>query len=920
MLEGYSTLGLAEPLGVICDAVRAANRAGLSPGAGRDRLATGFPALVLPELGGGEIETGNLGATFEAAARYLAALAGRRGLVVVLEDLHWADATSLTLVPFLARALGRDPVALLLTYRPDDEAGSPSLAGLRAELRRGALGTELPLGPLSPDDAGAMLAEVLGVDPAPEVAAELLRLAAGNPFALQELAAAALQSGWIEPGSGRRAGTGAVALPWTLAESIQARAAALAEPERELLAWAAAIGERFDLRLIAAAAGRSQDEALASLERLAEAGLVAEDPADPQGNAFAFRHALVHEALSREGLSAQRRRRHQRLLEAADELVEAGSLDVSEAELARHALAAGDRERALVHSRAAAGRAQELGAVEEATAHLERAIGLLSQEDGPRLRAELLFACGRLRTRLARGDARAEGLLEEARTEYLDLGDEAGAAWSLAVLADARWRGGESTRPFRDWERAIADLRRTGPPEALRWALATHARALGFEKRMTAAERAADEGLGLVPAASTADEAFDRITLLSTKGTIALWRCDANASRALFGEAVRLAVEHHDDLGAAQAHHLRSLANLLLVSVSEMVDGQSRAAELVARHGLRELQAYYVECLAYVAVDAGEWARARRLIDGSESLLEPDDPAEWTRWGLGEDRAWLLVGEGELELAERAYAAALGRGLTGRSARFGDDTREGAAVARLLAGDAPGALELVRPTVDRFLELIASGDAEVDTVAHKVAVLVAAGEVGRAAEIVTWAAGLLPGHPYIRCCQALVDMPHDPTGAAEALGEAASGLESAGRRFEGAWQRVAAAGIAAGVNGGAEPAAALLRSAHDRFRQMGSEAWCRRIEERLRALGQRAPSRRSRAGPGGLTAREAEVLGLVAEGLTNRAIAERLVLSENTVIRHVANIFAKLGVKSRAAAVATGADRGVVAKDGKTLS
>jgi DNA-binding CsgD family transcriptional regulator len=487
------------------------------------------------------------------------------------------------------------------------------------------------------------------------------------------------------------------------------------------------------------------------------------------------------------------------------------------------------------------------------------------------------------------------------------------------VLADARWRGGESTRPFRDWERAIPDLRRTGPPEALRWALATYARALGFEKRIAAAERAADEGLGLVPAASTADEAFDRITLLSTKGTIALWRCDATASRALFAEAVRLAVEHHDDLGAAQAHHLRSLANLLLVSVPEMVDGQSRAAELVARHGLRELQAYYVECLAYVAVDAGEWARARRLIDESESLLEPDDPAEWTRWGLGEDRAWLLVGEGELELAERAYAASLGRGLTGRSARFGDDTREGAAVARLRAGDAPGALELVRPTVDRFLELIARGEAEVDTVAHKVAVLVAAGEGGRAAEIVSWAAGLLPGHPYIRCCQALLDVPRDPARAAAAMEDAASGLESAGRRLEGAWQRVAAAGIAARVDGGAEPAAALLRSAHDRFREMGSEAWCRRIEERLRALGQRAPSRRSRAGPGGLTAREAEVLGLVAEGLTNRAIAERLVLSEHTVIRHVANIFAKLGVKSRAAAVAAAAELGGLQAPGRGM-
>jgi DNA-binding NarL/FixJ family response regulator len=149
--------------------------------------------------------------------------------------------------------------------------------------------------------------------------------------------------------------------------------------------------------------------------------------------------------------------------------------------------------------------------------------------------------------------------------------------------------------------------------------------------------------------------------------------------------------------------------------------------------------------------------------------------------------------------------------------------------------------------------------------------------------------------------------------------DAASGLESVGRRLEGAWQRVAAAGIAARVDGGAEPAAALLRSAHDRFREMGSEAWCRRIEERLRALGQRAPSRRSRAGPGGLTAREAEVLGLVAEGLTNRAIAERLVLSEHTVIRHVANIFAKLGVKSRAAAVAAAAELGGLQAPGRGM-
>ena len=209
---------------------------------------------MLPELGGGQIETGNLGATFEAAARYLRALAGRRGLLVVLEDLHWADATSLSLIPFLARALRRDPVALVLTYRPDDETGSARRSPACARsFAAAAWGASTSLGPLSPDEAGAMLAEILGVAPAPEVAAELMRLAAGNPFALQELAVAALESGWIDAasGGGRAPGRAASLDPGRVDPGPRRRPGA---PERELIAWAAAIGERFDLRLLSAGA------------------------------------------------------------------------------------------------------------------------------------------------------------------------------------------------------------------------------------------------------------------------------------------------------------------------------------------------------------------------------------------------------------------------------------------------------------------------------------------------------------------------------------------------------------------------------------------------------------------------------------------------------------------------------------------
>ena len=105
-----------------------------------------------------------------------------------------------------------------------------------------------------------------------------------------------------------------------------------------------------------------------------------------------------------------------------------------------------------------------------------------------------------------------------------------------------------------------------------------------------------------------------------------------------------------------------------------------------------------------------------------------------------------------------------------------------------------------------------------------------------------------------------------------------------------------------------------MRAARERFAQLGCEGWVRRADETLRGLGERAPTRRAR-GAGGLSGRELEVLGLVAEGLTNRQIAERLVISEHTAIRHVANVFRKLGASNRAAAVRLAVERGLITPD-----
>jgi DNA-binding NarL/FixJ family response regulator len=134
--------------------------------------------------------------------------------------------------------------------------------------------------------------------------------------------------------------------------------------------------------------------------------------------------------------------------------------------------------------------------------------------------------------------------------------------------------------------------------------------------------------------------------------------------------------------------------------------------------------------------------------------------------------------------------------------------------------------------------------------------------------------------------------------------------EQAGRVFAAArWRLVAAEALA---RGGASGAIDSVTRARHAFDAMGSDGWCRRAERVMRSLGQRVPSRTSGAGAGALTARELEVVRLLAKGRSNRAIAERLMISEATAVRHVANIYAKLGVHSRVEAARAAAERGLL--------
>ena len=163
--RGGTHLGLPEPLGVIRDAVRGASRAGLAPD-GEDPIALGLPTMLLPELGAGASTPASTRARcIEATIRYLGALAATGGLLVVLEDLHWADAEQ----PDPDRAARANAAArrrARVTFRPDDDAVAVALERFRAELSRMRV-RELLLGPLAPDESADMLEELLGRSPVP---------------------------------------------------------------------------------------------------------------------------------------------------------------------------------------------------------------------------------------------------------------------------------------------------------------------------------------------------------------------------------------------------------------------------------------------------------------------------------------------------------------------------------------------------------------------------------------------------------------------------------------------------------------------------------------------------------------------------------------------------------------------------------
>ena len=406
---------------------------------------------------------------FELLLRLLGRLSDQTPVVLVVEDLHWADQSTRDLLVFLVRNLRRERLLLIATYR-DDEPGQSRLGGYLAELDRGGPVQRLELPRLDRAETAAQLTGILGTAPAVDLVDGLFARSEGNPFFTEELL--------------ERVRAGSATLPTTLRDLLQGRIEALPEPAQQALRAAAVAGGHVPHRLLAAVAGLDKAQLDGALR-----AAVAHQLLTNHEDGYQFRHALLREVVDAGLLAGERARLHAAYAHALTEWPElsAGSPAAAAAELAIHWDAAGELDRALL-ARAQAGLAAEQAhAFPEAQRHYERALQLWERVPDPGQPAGLDQVDFLIRTADAAAFTgavkRAVGLLEDALARVDPAIEPVRAAVLLARLGDRRHVAGDEAGGLAAFEEA-EQLLDGAPPSAERArVLAGHAYALGVSLR-----------------------------------------------------------------------------------------------------------------------------------------------------------------------------------------------------------------------------------------------------------------------------------------------------------------------------------------------------------------------------------------------------------------------------------------------------
>ncbi|MGH2914093.1 MAG: ATP-binding protein, partial [Solirubrobacteraceae bacterium] len=565
----------------------------------RAQLATILPGLVQesPARDGTPTEQVRL---FEAALELVDRLSEPSGLVLILEDVHWADRSTRSFVAFLARSLRYERVCLTLTYRTDELHRRHPLRPLLAELNHLERTRAIVLEPFDRDELGQALADILGAAPDAALLERLLARGEGNPLFTEELLAAGLD--------------GRGAAPQSLRDAFLVRIERLSA-DAQRVARMVAVARTADEPLLTAVAGLERDALQAALrEAVAEQILV--PGADER---LRFRHALLREALYEDLLPGERGELHIALARALAEAC--GADDDRELErtssIAGHYAAAGDQPNALGSTIVAARAAGRAFAYGEAADLAERALTLWPRVDDPERIAGIdhprLLTLAAEAHRLLDDRARSVVLINRALSELDPALDPARCADLLGRLARMTWQLNRGVEAIEIGQRALELLPDGDAPQVRLRLRAWLARASFLRGRWRDAIAGGEPAL---LAAIDAGDAMAESELLNTLGMARVMLGDVEQGVALLGRAVD-AARAADDLDSLATAY-SNLAEML-ASAGRVSDAMRTAREGVAatpRHLVRARD-WIILTASEVAFAAGDWEAARAWLTPS---------------------------------------------------------------------------------------------------------------------------------------------------------------------------------------------------------------------------------------------------------------------------------------------------------------
>ena len=871
------------------------------PSAIRDELVTLLPKLApaqRPVTPSGDAAA--QGRLFEALLWLLDRLGEDAPVLLAIEDLHWADRATRSFVAFLGRNVCSERLLVVATYRADELHRRHPLRPLLAELERDVRAKRIDLPPFTREELALQLGDVLGLAPSDDLVDRVLARSEGHPLFVEELLAADLDARG--------------ALPSSLREALMVRIERLSPAGQEIL-QILAVSQRLDDDLLVAVTGQEPVALRTGLRDALSNHIVS---LDREGR-YRFRHALLREVVHDDLLPGERAAIDLQLARALEARAEREGLAVYlAAGIAHHYASAGDQPAALRASVRAASAAESVHAYGPAAELLERAVELFDRVPD----AETLAGADKagLLIRAAHdhrldGDVVRQELAANAALRLVDERlDPRRVARILETIADAEWHLGRGDAAVATTDRAIALLPIDEASAERGLLMSRRAKSLMLRGRHTESIAAARAALPVVEAVGDLASHSNALNALGTS-LICLGHIDEGSAK--LREALALAEQD------GSAWHTTSAYLNLADSLNGA--GRLREARAVAddgqAHELRKQEEWLPILRAELAIEAGEWDEAERILAGIRRRLVGTafmnlnvrradlalgradhasararldevagigsvvDEPQWSG-PLGALRAELERREGNLDAARAAVRRALGN-IEGRSEDAGRLARLSATGATVEADAAQLARDL--------------GDAD----AERAALAEIEGHVARARDAAEH------GGPLARAWLLMAAAERTRAAAdgadSEAFAAAAEAWDALERPAPAATMRMrmAEALVRAGDREAASNAATVARRAAER---MGAE-WVRAEVEGLAArarLGLADPAaprvahpEQATEDPFGLTTRERQVLELVARGATNREIGAELFMAEKTASVHVSRILAKLDVRTR---------------------